>query len=271
MVYQNGFITVVKYNGKILREHVERRVSNESGLTKESCVTLPFGSEYSLLMKNLDSRRASVEVSIDGEDVLFGKKLIVAPNSEIELERFVENVSKGNRFKFIQKTEKIANHRGDRIDDGLIRVGVRYEKVIPNTYYYPVFTHHHHYHDNWGWRGSSFGGSVYNVSDSSVLLKSSLGNEPQMCSFAHTEPIEVQADEGITVKGSESHQQFSEVWCSVLEDVASITIIKLRGVSSMGVKIDSPLTVKTKVECPTCGTKSKSSVKFCTECGTSLI
>jgi len=128
MVYKDRFVAVVKCNGKVLRE-------------KDDTVTLPFGSEYSLLLKNLESRRAVVKVSIDGKDVVDGS-LILEPNSETELEGFLEGCEVKNRFRFIQKTEEIVKHRGDRIDDGLIRVEYRFEKkveeeIVYRRKYYP--------------------------------------------------------------------------------------------------------------------------------------
>jgi len=59
MVYSKKFVAVIKCNGKILRE-----------TSKDNDVILPFGAEYSILLKNLDHRRAVAEVSIDGVDVL---------------------------------------------------------------------------------------------------------------------------------------------------------------------------------------------------------
>jgi hypothetical protein len=59
MMYSNRFVCSVKVNGKILRE--------QSGT-----VTLPFGCEYEILLKNLNSRRAMVSVSVDGKDATDG-------------------------------------------------------------------------------------------------------------------------------------------------------------------------------------------------------
>ena len=47
MVYKSNFVAVVKTNGTILREKGE---SNDE-------VYLPFGNEYSLLLKNKNSKR----------------------------------------------------------------------------------------------------------------------------------------------------------------------------------------------------------------------
>ncbi len=45
MMYKQNFVVVVKCNGKILREQ------------DSDVVYLPFGAEYSILLKNKDSRR----------------------------------------------------------------------------------------------------------------------------------------------------------------------------------------------------------------------
>lgn len=116
MVYKDRFVAVIKCGGKVLRE-------------KDNIVTLPFGSEYSLLLKNLESRRAVVKITIDGQDVIDGS-LIIQPNSQCELEGFLEGYNVKNKFRFIQKTQEIADHRGDRIDDGIVRVEYRFERKV---------------------------------------------------------------------------------------------------------------------------------------------
>lgn len=95
MVYSKKFVVVIKCNGKILRE-----VNNENE------VILPFGAEYSILLKNLDNRRAVAEISIDGNDVLDGRRLVINANEETELKGVMINSVVKNAFKFIQKTKK---------------------------------------------------------------------------------------------------------------------------------------------------------------------
>ena len=132
--YQKQFITAIKCNGKILREIGDS-------------VFLPFGSEYSILLKNMGSIRAGVEVEIDGEPVTEGKRLILEPNSSTELEGSIINQKSLNKFKFIERTEDISNSREERIDDSFIRVKVFKEKEIELK---EVHEHHyHHYYDYW--------------------------------------------------------------------------------------------------------------------------
>jgi hypothetical protein len=78
MVYQNKLVAAIKVAGKILRE-------------TSDTVILPFGCEYSILLKNLDSRRVTVKVSVDGKDATEGTWLVIPANSDIELERFIHN------------------------------------------------------------------------------------------------------------------------------------------------------------------------------------
>jgi hypothetical protein len=146
MVYAKKFVAVVKINGRILREFNHENISD---FESECSLILPFGTEYTLLFKNLESRSARLNLWIDGEDVLSGNALLVHSNSSVELNGFMNSAGTvTHKFKFIQKTEKIIQHRGDKIDDGMIRVEWVFEKEKP--VYKDVFTNHH---DNWiGWR-----------------------------------------------------------------------------------------------------------------------
>ena len=65
MVYQNKVVAVIKVDGKVLRED-------------NGSVRLPFGSEYSVLVKNLNSVRVEAKITIDGKDVGDGRKRIEA-------------------------------------------------------------------------------------------------------------------------------------------------------------------------------------------------
>jgi len=263
MVYKENLVCVVKCNGQILRE-------------KDDLVSLPFGSEYSILLKNLNSRNASIKISIDGKDVLDDKSLIIRANSETELKGFLDSHSVKNSFKFIQKTKEIKDYRGDRIDDGIIRIEYAFEKrvneeitfsrrYIQGPYYYP-----HHFGPSYIYNNS---GDSYTAAD--TLLKSD-GNtgdyEPKMRVYNSSlvgEVSEPSLDEGITVKGSQISQNFNYTCIGEL-DSSQVIIIRLRGKKINGSKVKKPITVKTKLRCSSCGKKSKSSSIFCSKCGTIL-
>jgi len=264
MVYNNKFVAVVKCNGKILREN-------------DCIVNLPFGSEYSLLLKNMESRKSKVTIHIDGKNI--GNSFIINPNSEIEIERFVNDLNKGHKLKFIEKTKDISNYRGDKIDDGFIRIEFQYEKqpditinktVIEehrhiNTYQpiyirtepYPPYTHYPQY--------------PYITCENSVNYSSEplTGNAIGNSNMSFYSSVNT---DGITVKGSESKQQFRYGHINELEESSHTIILRLRGIDPSTNKIvEKIITTKTKLICETCGKKSKSHMKFCSKCGTALI
>ena len=117
MMYANKMVASIKANGRILREH-------------KDTVYIPFGSEYSFLLKNLNTTRALVNVFIDGEDMTPGG-LVLNAGQEVDLERSIKggNLMEGNRFKFIERTGAIENGpRGIKLEDGLVRIEFQFEK-----------------------------------------------------------------------------------------------------------------------------------------------
>jgi len=255
MVYSKKFVAVIKCNGKILRE-----------LSQENDVILPFGSEYSILLKNLDNRRAVVEVSIDGNDVLDGKRLVIDGNESTELKGVMINSIVKNSFKFIQKTKKIQDHRGDKIDDGFIRIKFGFERQLEptttwiSTYNYPTVYRSFYHQSDIKYGGCLNEGPTCNSEPltSSNVTMDSLGE----CELP-------KAEEGITVPGSEINQDFNSTYVGTVENHETI-IIRLKGTDKINEPVKTPLFVSTKKECPTCGTKSRYGTKFCPECGTNL-
>jgi hypothetical protein len=136
-MYKNQLAVAIKHNGKILREN-------------KDLVQLPFGSEFSVLVKNLSSRRAKFTLHIDGTDVLDGQEIIVEANNETEMKRFIRNgnMNEGNAFKFIERTAAIEDGpRGIKVDDGIVRVEFWFEQEKPTV----TTTVHHHY-DKWHYK-----------------------------------------------------------------------------------------------------------------------
>jgi hypothetical protein len=291
MTYKERFVASLKTNGRVLREH-------------DGIVTIPFGTEYSIYLKNLESKRVAVKIHIDGQHI--GRDLIVEPNDYIEVERFITDLIHGNKFKFIQKTEEIAEYRGDRVDDGMIRVEFRYEKAKPVVKKTIIEEHHHidhwHYNDHyWPYPIIRYLDSpsyppqygTYGMTSGSCTSKgmssgniSSSGSSEVGASFNYTScnlnenksfadltntfttPL---PDEGITVKGSESGQRFYEGCIGELEENSDVIILQLRGVNSKGVEVKKPLVVNDKLTCSSCGRSNSSDHKCCSNCGTALL
>ncbi len=285
MTYKENFVVEVKCKGKILR-------------VMDEAVHLPYGSEYTLLLKNLNSRRVSVNIHIDGQDVLDYSSLIIEANEQSELKGFLRGSVATNRFRFIHKTKEIQEHRGDKPDDGLIRVEFAFEKPRPNFTKKQIITEHHDvYHHrtppfHWNYNEWFSGDSTVKYGagmDNTTFCNSGGDNvkgivaensargiaQSESANFVQADSLAIESlgqpldDEGITVKGSECNQSFRYGSIGELEQSQVITI-QLKGINHSGAQIQQPVTIKTKLQCPTCGTKSKSSSKFCHNCGTYL-
>ncbi len=233
MVYNNRIIAVIKNGGKILRED-------------KNTVYIPFNSEYSIMLKNLNVVDAKLNIEIDGIDILNGSSIYLKANSDTEIHGFVENNTIKNKFKFIEKTEKISDHRGDKIDDGIIRI----------TYQF--------YRENYSWTYPYYKPVYYETYPPIYFTSGAIYG--------------CVSDSGLTVKGSEFNQntdltqQQCYTYSSITYDEADVIIIKLSGYKpNQSELVSTPIYVKTKIKCTTCGHASKSNIKYCPECGTYLL
>lgn len=216
-------------------------------------------------MKNLQSRKALVKISIDGEGI--GNDLIIRPNSTLNLERFLGNLNQGNKFLFIEKSKKISDFRGDRIDDGILRVEIFFEKEKVEI---PVFIHKHYYeyypiyYPNVTWTYNNDTITTCNSRSIGSLTCQSLNNVNNNIS------LDSFNDYGITAKGSISNQQFSYGDIDTLENNSTVFVFQLKGIKSSGVEIKEPITKKSKLICELCRTNNNIENKFCSECGNFL-
>jgi hypothetical protein len=238
MMYKNQLAVAIKSNGKILRE------------TKD-LVHLPFGSEFSVLVKNLSNKRAKFTLNIDGTSALDNSEIIVNANSDIEIKRFIRNgnMSDGNAFRFIERTEAIeSGPRGIKIDDGIVRVEYWFEADQ-----------------------AVFCGYSTSVSYPRGLSDFTFGNIVGSTNQSMTNIASAQAcDVGITVPGSKVSQKFTPVYGFTPGPTSSVIILRLAGHTG-DVEITKPITVATKQECITCGKINKMTSNFCSGCGTALL
>jgi len=127
MAYQQGVVASIFINNKPVREF------NFKG--QRTC-KIPFGSEYQIFIKNRTSSRGYVSIDIDGTDVLGFKQLVMKPHDEIMLERFVDDLDRGKKFRFISleegmRTGEIQDPTNE--DNGLITVTFYKEIIEPPT------------------------------------------------------------------------------------------------------------------------------------------
>ena len=119
MMYGNKLAAAIKVNGKVLREF-------------KDTVYIPFGAEYAITIKNLHTTRAVVNVYIDGDNMVPGG-LVLNAGQSVDLERSIKNnnLTEGNKFKFIERTNSVENHRGIGVEDGLVRIEYQFEQPRP--------------------------------------------------------------------------------------------------------------------------------------------
>lgn len=250
-MFKNNFVAVVKCNGKILREY------------SDNTVRLPYGSEYSIYLKNEEARPALVDITVDGEGVLKGHQLILNGNTSTEIKGFMRDMKETNRFKFIKKTKEISDYRGDRIEDGLVKITFQFEEeVVPITWTYSCSSLPT---DEIYYRAPSF--------DNTCNSTYSISNCNNICNFCSTDNklMDSVLDDGITVKGSKVNQVYNYGHIGTLESKKSVIIFRLKGKTrSVKKEIVTPVTVKTVIRCETCGRKNKSRNNFCYNCGTYL-
>lgn len=272
MMYHNKLVATIRSRGKQLRELGDS-------------VQIPFGSEYSIQLKNLDpTRRAVVEIEIDGKDTLDDGRLVINAGETVDVERFIVDgaLDKGPRFKFVEMTDGIAASRGVKGEDGLVNITFQFEEPIryggfyihdwntpfktsPTVYGDPICKSPSSLYSSVVDGSMRIGGSVGASLGSSAGLDNSFKSAPEVETLCCSNILN-QNEEGITVMGSESKQKFESttVRDHDLGETHQI-IFKL-----IGGEVKKPRYVRTKITCGDCTTKNKSSNQFCGNCGSNL-
>ena len=279
-MYSNKFVAVIKVNGRVLREN-------------NGEVRVPFGSEYSLLLKNLNSVRVMAKISVDGQDATEGTWLVLGPNSNSEIERFIKNgnLSTGNRFKFIERSPAVEAHRGIGAEDGLVRIEFKTERILPPP---PVYRPSQPYwpprgrrsgdrfglERRWGASGSSsrslgsFTQASVNVNSAYTVNSSTATgslDETSVCGGAAAAgPAPEPAPAGITVQGGVSNQTFVWTESFAVHEPGEVIVLRLVGEVG-GQQVTQPVTVDYKPKCTSCGLVNRANSKFCSQCGTGLV
>lgn len=216
---------------------VNGQILRESGPT----VLLPFQSEYSILIKNLHSTRVAVSIFIDGRDVMNGRRLIVNPGATSEIERFVTDLDAGRKFKFIERTEAIESHRGIDISDGLIELRYQFEYAQP----------------------------AY-LNQMSRAITKGISGDLYQATYASNASASLNSAPGITAEGSKSTQTFKDVSLGTMDPTSHTLVIQLAGTSPQGAIVKTPVTVKSKKTCNSCGKSWSSKYEYCPDDGTFL-
>jgi len=221
MGYSNGFVASIILKNKPLREF------KYGG---KRTVKIPFGSEYIIRLKNKSKEPALVDVAVDGTDVLNGSELVLKAGETMDLERFVDDNSKGKKFKYISLEEGESSGEIDdpyREENGLIQVKFHKAYHIPTNYTltstpaYPFCGSviNHDYFIKGGptreVNDITFGAnlSVTGVADVGIargmVSDSAINSSYFSSTVTNDSPSDLPQDKGATVEGSESSQSFS--------------------------------------------------------------
>ena len=270
-MYNQKLVASLKANGKILREF-------------KDTVYCPFGAEYSILLKNLNTVRALVNVYIDGENQTPGG-LVLNAHQEVDLQRSIKNgnLTEGNCFKFIERTGAVESHRGIKLEDGIVRIEYQFEMprpilnidwstTPPISGNYPSTPT---YNVNGMLRSVDYSAGETMKATASTAINATLKTMHISATSAHDGMATMDSyvpmnDTGITVPGSKSTQKFQTAYIGALDPQTYSIVLKILGETPDNEPVRKPVTTKHKPKCVTCGKQNKATAKFCTECGTAL-
>jgi hypothetical protein len=265
-MYSNNFIVTIKNNkGEVLRESCNKEVY------------LPFHSEYSIMLKNNNNRRASAEVWIDGTKILGENRIIIEPNESVDLDRFCidGNLNSGRRLKFVPLSDGRVQDPSSS-DNGIVKVRFWLEEEKNTHIYYYQYPEPYKPYcppyptcppicppwsspDNttrWRTLPEDILADTFTVNNSDICYQYNVRGTSNCC------VQNMSFDGGATVEGGHSNQTFRETSIGKLESSFTEITLRLK-------PFKESITVKeTKVKyCSNCGKKSKYGAKFCSDCG----
>jgi hypothetical protein len=218
MSYLKGFVLSTKLsNSDTFLKEIRK--------DNEPTVYMPFGSEYSIFLKNKTLSRAKFKVKLDGKYVHpENNAFVINANSSFNLERFLldGDLNKGEKFKFVNVEGSGEEPGAD--ENGLIEVKINIEKV--SRYLSDdIFGNGDHIR--------CCGSKIYNGnSNPNVMFKSSLNrsydtnaHDSSSLGFCEMDSVDL-SDEGVTVGGSQSTQSFIDI--PDFETESEDIILKLR-------------------------------------------
>ena len=233
MMYKSQFVAAIKIDTQFLREEGET-------------VYLPFGSEYAIYLKNLNQKqRAVLNITIDGKSIS-GNGLVLGAGESSVSERPVDH---NRKFKFIERTSAIENHRGVGLEDGLVVINYQFEEV-------EIFNPQTLYACSTG-IPRSFGANcsfTMGGAEKGISYESSVSSSNQI---------------GITGMGSVSSQTYGQTRVRRLEHITHTIIFRLLG-GVNNQQVSQPVYTKTRKVCNLCGKSYSSNISYCPDDGNAL-
>lgn len=241
------------YNLWIVVNGNEQRITNNT-------VRIPFGTEYSIRVRNNTDVRAKFKISIDGLEN--HEEFVLGPHETSTIDRFLNgNLGTGARFKFVQKdSADVQNPDSPR--NGEIQVSFyrewTFEPIIIKRYDWPSYCRPTYWDPFW-------------TSTCDPIIGSSTSTYSSFC--CNSTPIALNnCDVGATVEGSQSNQKFIQVDDFQTWVIPTVLTLNLRGLSLEEVVAQKVVTAPKSTGlkyCGNCGTSyyADKKAKFCTNCG----
>lgn len=216
--YLNNYVVSVICNNKPLREY------SEDGART---VCIPFDSEYKIRLKNKNKERIMAKVYIDGmETATSNGGIILNPGQSLDLERFIDDLRSGKKFKFTSLEKAIEKNLitdPDNLENGKIKVEFYKEIYRKTPWFIPTSIRHEDLFppQTGGITWTSGGTATTTVCGNNfktVVDLSGVNLNSVNCSTS-----------GVTVEGGESLQQFCETYFTPSDYPETIIEIKMRG------------------------------------------
>jgi len=258
-MYNQQFVLAVLKNNSPVREI-------------DGKITLPFGSEYKIRLKNKNNVRAKARVWIDGRQVSGLGDFILHAGETLDLERFLdESMSEGNRFKFVSLSDSRVNDPTDT-ENGIIKVEFYLEQINPinlnwNIPIYPVYPSKGPTYPTYPIVDNTGAGGGYRATTTTTFTSNSTLSSTE--SVAQSNYIASPGQAGATVEGSNSNQRFVEGADFETSTFPTTLTLKIQGPRKRRTP-DHGLNPRfLPVYCTGCGiSRVRRSDKFCGACGT---
>ena len=182
----------------------------------DGVAVIPFDTEYELLLKNNNDRRAVAKVTIDGANISAFGDIVIPARGKVNLERFItDSLDKGDRFRFVPLDHPEVDDPS-REENGLIRVEFQLEKKRQFIQWGDgsrLYLPYPDWEDDGNW----------------MFLDTRVPCSDDVSIWLTNTAASATAEPGATIGGSESDQRFSKINIDLEDEVWIIKII-LKGV-----------------------------------------